>query len=482
MTAWNSRVLIVEDDVGISGSMAQFAPDHENKWVFLGSCEQALRAIHLAPWRVVSIDLLTPGRGTLLSTTSSLELIAQGGTLARKLVYTGFRTTEDGMAAIEFGGAQDFWVIAKGARNVVEGRTAIASPLGWCALMLQLMGQPLPPEWGPLRQEAQRFVEALRRVKPTATEPWQRSYWPLAARHLPQPLAEAAARYVSAIANDTVGDEVLLGREGLLALNDFREWTIWLAAAQTAVILRQQTALERPIGADSGDSATSAQLWIDQQLKALCRLPPQTPGALAWRNYLGVVEQPGSGDRGGFFFSQALQALDELRKMRNQGVHGLKPRPMAEHRLDMLPPVMDLASHWANNPLLIQVRREQGRWRAKALCGKEPVDRDLPEDLEVPGKGVDAGHVYQLVWRFLGEALADVKDLDKLGKPVPVLLDWWPYLRWHFNADLGVSEGLLLTRPERGGPGQWQAQGFSGTLRKPVLSERERDALTRPVG
>lgn len=475
------KCLIIEDEEIIYTHLPSERKSQFYQLITYGG--SAFSWLHAAPWRLVSHDIRLPEKsGDLLNGKAGIRFLEYPRPLTRQLVYTGFRTSEEGLSAADFGGKHDFWVIAKGARNEVNGRTAIASPLGWVALMRHLLGEPQPD--GPLRQEAQDFLDDLQKVKPTATEPWHRAYWRIAPHHLPQPLAEAAARYAAACADPTrpATSDVTVDRNGLLALNDFREWSLWLAAAQTAVILRQSRPLERAPNRE-GTGAAAAHAWLTQQLRALhtlARTHPEVPGATAWSNYLGITEQPGVSGRNAVWYSVALDAMEELRRSRNQGVHGLKRHAFAEADLP-LPALMDLASHWANNPLLSQVRREQGRWRAKAMCGKDWIDRDLPAELD--DQPVDAGHVYQLVWRFPAGDLSAQDPLDRLGTPKPALLDWWPYLRWELNRDSGQRECVLLTQPrDSHDDSRWHAQGFSGTNRLLTLSTPERAALTRPVG
>jgi hypothetical protein len=484
MTSINRAWLVIDDDREVMRELS--ASKFKGRYTLEETSEGAQTLLAFFPWRLVSHDLNLPKiSGGGLNMGAGLTLFNNPRPLTRKLVYTGFRTTEEGMSAIDIGGTQDFWVLGKSARNEVTGRTAVASPLGWTALMRHLLGEPQPE--GPLRQEAQEFLEALERVKPSATEPWARAYWRLAARHLPQPLAEAAARYEAAAqvaGGHASAGEIAVDRNGLLALNDFREWTLWLAAAQSAIILRQVRPLERAPNR-LGSGAGAAHEWLTQQLRALhllARTQPEVPGAAAWCNYLDIVEQPGVSSRGAIWHSAALDAMDVLRQARNQGVHGLKPRSVPEAELQ-LPAMMDLASHWANNPLLSHVRREQGRWRAKVMSGKDWVDRDLPEGLKLPPHGIEAGHVYQLVWHFPSGNPGAQDLVDRLGVPKPALLDWWPYLRWELNRESGQRECVLLTQPKDSvDDSRWQAQGFAGTPRLLTLSTVERTALTQPVG
>lgn len=470
-----NRLLVIEDEDSIAKHMSPKLGD------CIRSAELARRATVTKPWRTISIDLNTPSASGLFGTEFSIQIGSQPLPLIRKIFYTGFRTTDAALIAAHLGGQHDFWVIGKSARNEVSfpSRTAIASPLGWIALIRHLLGQPQPD--GPLRQEAQQFLDKLQKAKPTATEPWHRAYWRIAPKHLPQPLAEAAARYAASIAhqNTAAAGEVAVDRNGLLALNDFREWTLWLAAAQTAVILRQSRPLQRVPNRD-GNGPLAARDWLTQQLRPIHALAPEIPGALAWRNYLGITEQPGLSSRGSVWHCTALDAMEHLRGFRNQAVHGLKRHTFAETDLS-LPAMMDLASHWANNPLLSEVRREQGRWRAKAMCGPDWIDRDLPEDLE--DRPVEVGHVYQLVWCFPNGAPDTQAPPDHLGPPKPALLDWWPYLRWELNRETGQRECVLLTQPKDShDDSRWHAQGFSGTARLLTLSTPERAALTRSVG
>ena len=468
--------LVIEDDQELLKVLVKLTPEAEK--LPPASRADVARSLLLArPQRVISFDLgMSDGRG-IVSTSTGAELLVQSRhPLSKALVYTGYRESQDGMNAIYEAGERALWVLAKGAKNEVQGRVATATPLGWCALMLHLQGYPLPDAWGILKEEAQVFLASLAKKNPLATEAWPRSFWRQAAIHLPQPLAEAADRYREAVDHST--DVPLLAREGLLALNDLREWLVWFCASQTAVILRASAALNA--AAERGLGLGDAHDWLSRQLQPLHALPPTAAGAVSWRNHLGVYTRPGPKGADAFE-SLGLDALEALRQKRNVNVHGLRPIRMPESDLTMLPTLMDLASYWASNPLLTQVRREGGRWRAKALCGKEPGDRELPDDLAGLGTGwqADPNRVYQLVWRFSGQGPAEHGSWASLGTPTPVLLDWWPYLRLAFNRELGRAEPMLLTGPERPGSRHWHAQTFSGALRKPELTHEEAASLTQ---
>lgn len=470
------RCLVVEDEVGLSAFLTGLPEDLVSVNASAGRASRLLRA---QPWRVISVDLRTVGLDHLLETHSSLMLLDSRMPLTKRFVFSGFRTSEQGMSAIFKGGRESFWVLAKGAQNKVEGVTATATPLGWIALMLHFLGEDCSTPFKGLAHEAQKFLYALAEANPQATLPWARSYWQQAVRYLPQPLAEAAQRYNEAAKPLPSSNDVELSREGLLALNDFREWSLWLAAAQTAVVLRQQGKLKNAMPSDGNEGMRVVQDWLEQQLAPLAALPSQAPGALAWRNHLGMYKR--TDGRHQSWESKALSASEALRKLRNDGVHGLKPKQWAESGVRGLGELMDMASFWANCPLLTLVQqKEDGRWRARALWGKEPMDMDLPKELKAPATGLDPERVYQLLWWFPADGPADADEALRLGEPQPVLVDWWPYLRGVPNTQLGVREWVLLTQPERGSGGdRWHAQGLGGTLRKLALTPDERQALTQ---
>jgi hypothetical protein len=473
----DARWLVIEDDEDLIQSLEKL---DVQPFLAKGFAE-AIVAMRSHPYHCISFDLNLPrnSKDAHLSRQFGLDLLGLMLPMVKKVVFTGFRSSEEGLNTLFKGGKDDFWVLSKGGQNKVEGMTATATPLGWTALMLHFLGLDGAKHLGGLANEAQKFLHRLEETNRQATLPWARSYWQQGVRYLPQPLAEAAQRYNEAVKPlPPPSSDVELSREGLLALNDFREWALWFAAAQTAVLLRQQGKLKSALRPDGSEGTRVAHDWVDQQLAQLAALPPQAPGALAWRNHLGMYTRTDGKHQA--WESKALSASEVLRKLRNEGVHGLKPKQWAESAVRDLGDLMDMASFWANCPLLTQVRREGGRWRARALLGKEHMDMDLPKQLKAPATGLDPERVYQLLWWFPADSPAAADEALRLGEPQPVLVDWWPYLRGAFNTHLGAREWVLLTQPDRGGSGdRWLAQALNGSFRKPTLTPAERQALTQ---
>lgn len=487
MTQARHHWLVIEDDPVLQEGLEAHYKSSARQ---MAKNAQDARALLLSyPYRCISFDLALPrsGHEPLVETTVGLNLRSHELPLARKIVYTGYRQMQDGLIALVQSGQGGFVVLEKAAFSEAQGQTGYADPLVWCALQLHLLGHELPQKWDPqLRDEAQKFISDLENVQPLALEPWLKAYWRLAAEHLPQPLAEAAARYVQDRPPDKGSQAGLLKREAVLALNDFREWALWLAAAQSAVLLRAGAQGFEHMHTAKGITGITitVQNWLKHQLPALLGLSANVPGALAWQHYMGLQAASASVSLPS---SLALNAFDELRQVRNEVVHGLKPQPIAQEKIKGLENIMDLASFWANNPLVTQVRREHGCWRAKALRGPyaDGVLLKLPDDVQWPSpQGPEPDRVYQWLWCFdtddgTSAASDSTGQEPRSVRARAVMVDWWPYLRWVYRRESSTNELVLLTYPHVQRERFWHGRSLSGQDILVQVTEQEASALTR---
>lgn len=453
----DGRLLVIEDQEPLLGQMCQLLTENFKKIesvvarIDVARFADFARSILLsAPHRVVSFDLGIAGSSKSAATSAS-----NGGRvlseaylpLTKKVVFSGYVYTNKGLRSAMMAGDRRFVMLSKGAQTLVsqdDETQTIASPGAWADVMAYLYGVPE----GNLHEHA--FIRQLKSEMATqgltaAMQPWFDAYWKRAQDYLPRPLAEAAFGFERARERNGMGSEAVL------ALNDFREWALTLARAQTAVVLRAGAgrAAMPLLCRDRMEALRAMEPWLSQ---AAGQINPATPGGLAWLNYLGS-----NGKRTQF---RAIAAMDALHKFRNQDVHGTKGR--REHNAaplrDMLAPVMDMASFWADCPLLVNLRPEAGQWIADTVWGRSRGERStLPDGTRVPPPS--NSHAYQVLWQF------DSEVVHEAPPPKPVLVDWWPWLRYELNPASGLREPLLLSHPVaelRSGARRWVALFLSG--------------------
>ena len=238
------------------------------------------------------------------------------------------------------------------------------------------------------------------------------SYFSAGTQVLPPPLAEAAGFLKQAEQNKQPGDWVNY-------YLDFWEATLRLTWAQALGLARHQKISE-----------TLSDNWqndhIIKKLKDLIPKLARQDGIRCWNPYLGAQQNQGW---------QALTCLDELRRLRNEKVHG-KTRgqwsdtkaALQQHALTLT----DLAAFWADFPLIHFNEARQ----AERISGNGYPFPQADLDWEIP-QDHTSEHIY-ITWRDT------CNPEDKLR-----LISLWPYLKLRWDNKLNRSVLCVVSHARR---------------------------------
>lgn len=464
-----TRILVVEDEV-------KQVADMEMAWkaigqnldvlVFARTRADAQRQLLMRRFQAISHDLslATVSGSSRMQDRDYLEnsdheggrevLQAPGASLlARRIVYTGFRETYEGLKVLDLSARQGFFYLQKGV-NAPSDFPPKGNAYAWAACLLHLAGGHTDDE-GSL--DFMEKVEAKHSDLKARLTPYFEAYWRDAPSRLPEPLAREALVIYEAVARGR------FGADHLLAANRFRLWSLILARAQTGA-LAASCSLRWPNDSPPAKDEDGAGL----HLESLFQRAPESLATLwdAWPSWLSHL--------GGFEVGRTLALGPQakaLRGLRNDQVHSLKAARNLHHDLDdlrePLMALMDVAAYWADFPWFMNLRFEGGRWSGLVPQGHSASQwrtQHLPNNLVRKfsgGRGSD-DRIHQVQWRRLSSASTASEAADNFA---PELVDAWPWLR-RFRAADGSDTVLALWYPihrqERGGRTLWQAYTYSG--------------------
>lgn len=407
------RVLIVEDNPNWHEPMKRAL---ERNFEDAVHCEIAPDLAEarkqLASWRyqLISHDLHIPVVfGDSLDTSVGTNLMEQAGALtSMQLVLSAYMAGPGGLNAVRVSGRLEAPLFTKAPGESIDPSSAPAlDAQGWADVVGHALG---------LCDEA-CLPDSVRHssIAPITLQ-YRPEYWRRAANHLPDALARAA---------QVIHGEWQQKQENTLrALYRFSEWSLRLAWAQTAVLMR---ALGMPVRSHLRDDTVKPMedellVWLAHGKQALLEVP-------AWRAHLGLTGR-GSAD--------LAEALKTVRLQRNQSAHSLRDLTAADAIWTDLDPsilvLMDIAAFWSQYPLFGRAVQRMAGWEASAIQGTARAGRPLSLPADTFGRvRPDDRRVFQRVPFVQG------------GAVTWRTLDWYPWLQFLPDKDYAAYRAWLLS-------------------------------------
>lgn len=415
------RILVIEDNPNWHEPMRLALESNQGKAIEAVMASDARKARDaLARWRfhLVSHDLhISALPGDSLKTEVGTDLLEEAGALLLpQFVLSGYLGGPGGLSAARVSGRLDAQLFSKAPGEGLDHREA--PPLtaqGWAELVAFALGLA----------EEETLPESVRetyRDRPTTPLQYRPEYWRRAGQALPDPLARAA--------QSIHADWERKQESTLQAAYRFGEWTLRLAWAQTAVLLRE---LGRPVRSGLADDKVSEKerellAWLDK------KAGPELLCAPGWRAHLGLM---------GRGVDDLAEALRTLRLKRNQMAHSLRDLPAAEDFWQSLDgpilAVMDMAAYWAQFPLFGRAIQRTGGWEATAIRGTARMGPSIRLPLETFSRAPDERHVFQRL------------PLEIDGRIEWRTVDWYPWLQFLPDRDYAAYRAWLLSHRTRDG-------------------------------
>lgn len=358
-------ILIVEDEEGWQRAMQRNLLElFPSKPIELSADEaQALRQIRSRPWRLLSWDLRLPkGAGQEITIHAGLRLTQRLDVqrlLSKQVIYSATVSNEWARDKAH----EAMWASALPPDKYAKGSGDPSTDAAWEALPVR--------QWA---ERVQQYLECPQRkldhAPPGSPDQPYLSWIGHWLEKAPQVLPPLLAQHAQDLANQWEGP--VAGR--LTAAIRLTECVARLALAQTAVLLQA-----RP--EDHGSNFEVLPPQNEQHAEVLRALKN-------WAKQLQPGERCHWNWRG-WLSDEALDALSEVHRLRNQTAHELS-RMQAKQVWDKLLPhlhrVMDLCGYWALHPLCTDVRFSPTGYWAQCLASTAwpSSQRALEADFDVP--------------------------------------------------------------------------------------------------
>lgn len=410
------RILVIEDNPTWYNPMIRALERDYPEVVrteLVKSAKDAREALLRGRFHLGSHDLHIPGiTGDNAKVEEGVHIMQEAGSLLLpQFVLSGFLGGPGGLSAARISGRLEAQLFSKSPGDGLDhGDAPPLSAQDWARLVgfsLGLAGdEGLPAKV----HEANRPLNALQ---------YRPEYWRRASQQLPDPLAHAAQIIFA--------DWNCKQESTLRSADRYAEWTLRLAWAQTAVLLR---ALGGAVCSTLNNNRryskeTEFLDWLEKGKQTLLCCP-------SWQAHLTLTER-GTTD--------LAESLKILRQKRNSSAHSTRDQSAREplwRSLDThLLTIMDIAAFWAQFPLFGRVTQRTGGWEATAIRGTARVGPSLvlPENTFL--RSPPDEHVFQRV----------PVEID--GQIEWRTLNWYPWLQFLPDADFAAERVWLLSHKQR---------------------------------